>query len=56
MSLICNICENFNISKLVCSCKNKRELEDVITPDDVEFSLLKSEKRKFSDLIPNNDS
>jgi len=56
MSLICNICENFNISKLVCNCKNKREIDDNITSSDVEFSLLKSEKRKFSELIPNNDS
>jgi hypothetical protein len=56
MSIVCNICENFNISKLVCSCKNNKENDNIIHSDEVEFSLLHSEKRKFDDLIPSNDN
>jgi len=55
MSIVCNICENFKISKLICNCKNNKE-EDIIQSEEIEFSLLPSDKRKFDDLIPTNDN
>lgn len=54
MSIVCNICENFKISKLICNCKDNRE-EDYIGSKDIEFYLLHSEQIKFNDLIPNNE-
>lgn len=56
MSIVCNICENFKISKLVCNCKNNKEEDEVIQSEEIEFSLLTSDKRKFDNLIPNNDN
>jgi len=55
MSIVCNICENFNISKLNCICRKNKE-DDHICPNEIEFDLIKSEKKRYSELIPNEDN
>ena len=54
MSIVCNFCYNFNISKLNCNCKNTENEED-IKPEDVEFTLKESEKICYNDLLPINE-
>lgn len=55
MSIVCNICENFNISKLNCNCRKNNEPEH-ICPHEVEFELIKSEQKRYSELIPTDDN
>lgn len=55
MSIVCNICENFNISKFNCNCRRSSEPEH-ICPNEVEFELIKTDQTKYSDLIPNGDN
>jgi|TARA_B100001093_G_C26571196_1_gene903025 hypothetical protein len=54
MSIRFNICYNFHISKLSCSCREGNNEED-IDPDEVEFILKESEKINFNDLIPSKE-
>lgn len=57
MSVVCNICENFKISKLACICKNNKEEDEISPSTEIEFYLLAGgDKRKFNDLIPSNDN
>ena len=56
MSIVCNLCQNFTISKLSCGCSKRKENDGEINPSEVEFTLIETKKISYSELIPNNDN
>jgi len=56
MSIVCNLCQNFTISKLSCGCSKQKENDGEINPSEVEFTLIETKRISYTELIPNNDN